>query len=52
MMPEEEKEREIDASREKVSAGDGAPSADLQKELEAAQAQSAEYLEGWQRARA
>src|SRR5258706_4523365 len=55
MMPEEEKEkdatREIDASRE--NNGDAAaPSADLQQELEAARAQSAEYLEGWQRARA
>ena len=54
MMPEEakEKEKEIDASREKGSDGDGVASADLTKELEAAKAQSAEYLEGWQRARA
>ena len=53
MMPEEEKEKEkeIDASRE--NNGDAAaPSADRQQELEAAKAQSAEYLEGWQRARA
>ena len=50
MMPEDEKEK--DASQEKVIDGDGAPSADRQKELEAAKAQAAEYLEGWQRARA
>jgi molecular chaperone GrpE len=50
MMPEEEK----DATRELDQAGNGgaAPSAELQKELEAAKAQAAEYLEGWQRARA
>jgi molecular chaperone GrpE len=56
MMPEEEKEKEQD----KENTGDNfgaeaeaaAPSAELQKELEAAKAQAAEYLEGWQRARA
>ena len=56
MMPEEEKEKE----KEEDNAGDdfraeaepAAPSAELQKELEAARAQAAEYLEGWQRARA
>jgi molecular chaperone GrpE len=54
MMPEEEKEKE------KENAGDdfvteaepAAPSAELQKELQAAKAQAAEYLEGWQRSRA
>ena len=53
MMPEEEKEKEI----EKETAGNGgseaaAASTELPKELEAAKAQAAEYLEGWQRARA
>ena len=55
MMPEDEKEKEVDASREQggnADAAAAAPSAELQKELEAAKAQAAEYLEGWQRARA
>ena len=56
MMPEEEKEKEQESEIENNSNGGdeaaAAPSAALQKELEAAQAQSAEYLEGWQRARA
>ena len=55
MMPEEEKEKEKDASREPAGNGGeeaAGASAALQKELETAKAQAAEYLEGWQRARA
>lgn len=58
MMPEEEKEKE-NTSDNLETRGNGdqvaAPSAELlalQKELESAQAQAAEYLDGWQRARA
>jgi molecular chaperone GrpE len=59
MMPEEEKEIEQESTSEdlETQANDGqaAPSEELpalQKELESARAQAAEYLEGWQRARA
>jgi len=52
MMREEEKEKEKETEQANAGDGSGAPSAELQKELEAAKAQSAEYLEGWQRARA
>jgi molecular chaperone GrpE len=54
MMPEEEKEKEIEKDNN-GNTGDqaaAAPSAQLQPELEAAKAQAAEYLEGWQRSRA
>jgi molecular chaperone GrpE len=59
MMPEEEKEIEKENTSEdletEANGGQAAPSAELQaleKELESAKAQAAEYLEGWQRARA
>jgi molecular chaperone GrpE len=49
MMPEEEKEKENTGDN---LGSPAAPSPELQKELEAAKAQAAEYLEGWQRSRA
>ena len=57
MMTEEDKEKEIEKEKGKETAGNGGgevagASAALPKELEAAKAQAAEYLEGWQRARA
>ena len=51
MMPEEEKEKDPENTGENVAAP-AAPNPELQKELEAAKAQAAEYLEGWQRSRA
>ncbi len=56
MMTEEEKEKEKEKETENSAAGSAGSLGDeqpaLQKELEAAKAQAAEYLEGWQRARA
>ena len=55
MMPEEEKEKEKENNGDNFGTEGGAASEEqpeLQNELEAAKAQAAEYLEGWQRARA
>ncbi len=49
----EQSENEAEASPPNGEAGvEEAPLEDLQKELEAVKAQAAEYLDGWQRARA
>jgi len=64
MMPEEEKEKEQEIEQETTGDGEAMPGSDggaaapsaelqaLQQELDGARAQAAEYLEGWQRARA
>jgi len=64
MMPEEEKEKEQEIEQETTGDGEAMPGSDggaaapsaelqaLQQELDSARAQAAEYLEGWQRARA
>jgi molecular chaperone GrpE len=53
-MPEDEKEKENTGASfgSDAAAAPAALSAEQQKELEAAKAQAAEYLEGWQRSRA
>jgi len=55
IIPESEKEKETPPEQSDAAPAptdDAPPLAALQKELEAAAAQAAEYLDGWQRARA